>query len=187
MTTEEIAKYRRLAGSTNATASEMAKKKLKEAGVSLTEGKSEPESKPKAKKEKPAKEPKKKKPKAEVKMDGKNIEEFDCDELIAKVKARREKAKKSGKKSKSKPVMEKVSSHITTAITTAIKNIPAEDLKDDPKGMASKIDTLIENAKKFTASFKAVLGEDYDKNDAMQDFKDLEAMVDKLEAKYKKK
>lgn len=77
------------------------------------------------------------------KYKGKTVPELDdkdCEDLIKETQERRKKAAKAEKKSKSRPIIEKVTVPIVKAVKKVIENIPAADLKDDPKKELSMID-----------------------------------------------
>lgn len=127
------------------------------------------------------------KPKEIRKYKGKNIEELDeaeCDELRKEVAARRKKQSTSEKKSKSRPVIEKVASNFATAAKQIINNIPAADIKDDPKGEINKMQKVEAIFKKALADVRNVLGTDYDKETVDDEFAEVHKIIVELKKKY---
>lgn len=140
------------------------------------------------KKDKPAKSPKPAKPKSERKFNGKatkDLTDEECDELRRQVAKRREKAAKAEKKSKSKPVIEKIASNVATGVKQAIENVPASDIKDDPKGEIEKMERVEKLAKKFLSDLRGILGEDYDREAIEGEFKEIHTLIQGLKKKYK--
>ena len=143
----------------------------------------------KAKKEKPAKKSKTKPKNSQETgtFKGKKLTELDeaeCEELLAHIKERRESAKKSSHKSASKPVIEKIASHVAIAAKEAIENVPAADIKDDPKGEIKKMKAVAELARTFLTGLKSIMGSDYDKAAVDDEMKDLISVINKLAKKY---
>jgi hypothetical protein len=129
------------------------------------------------------------KPKPALKYKGKDLKiltKDECDELHKEVKERRQKQKKAEKKSKSKPVFEKIVKNVATAAKQAVKNVPAADLKDDPKGELNKMVQVEKLAKKFLSDLRAILGDDYDKDAIEGEFKEVHDLIKGLKTKYGK-
>ncbi len=136
--------------------------------------------------QKPAK-PSKTAKSGDRKYKGKNIKDLtaeECLEMQKEVAARRQKQKTAEKKSKSRPVIEKVASNFATAAKQIIENIPAADIKEDPKGMITKmqkVETVFKNA---ISEVRSILGEDFDKETVNDEFKDVHALIVELKKKY---
>ena len=128
-----------------------------------------------------------KKQKAVVKYKGKNVDDLSADECLEmqkEVAARRRNQAKAEKKSKSRPVIEKVASNFATAAKQIINNIPAADIKEDPKGMITKmqkVETVFKNA---ISEVRTILGDDFDKETINDEFKDVHALIIELKKKY---
>ncbi|HRG38747.1 MAG TPA: hypothetical protein PK289_09460 [Bacteroidia bacterium] len=140
----------------------------------------------KAKKVKAAKTPKPKKEKMVGTYKGKKLTDLDekeCDELLADIRTRREKATKSSAKSKSKPVVEKVAANVATAVKQAIDNVPAADID---KAKIEKFKKLEVAAKHFMDEMKSILGEDFDKESVKDEFKQITDLIEALRKKYTK-
>lgn len=123
------------------------------------------------------------KPKKQVepKADG---GEPDCDELLKRWTERRAKAKTSNKKRKTKPVFRKIASDVVDSVEKAIKNVPKTELKEKPKQILKKFDTLRASAEQFLKAFRGVLGDDYKTSDAEKELKDLEVLIKGIQKKY---
>ena len=117
---------------------------------------------------------------------GKNLgdlDDKDCDELLAEVAERRAAAKKSAKKSEKKPVIEKVSAPIVRGVEKAIKNIESDDLSAKK---IKQVKDAIEATKSFIQSLKTLLGEDYDAQAVTDEIKPLLELAKKIEEKFLK-
>lgn len=113
------------------------------------------------------------------------LDEIECNELIAHIQERREAAKKSEKKTKSRPVIEKIATPIVRAVKTAVENIPDKDIKDKPKTELSKIDKAIAATKRLLLmELKTILGDDFDKDTVDDELKELHALSKELHKKY---
>lgn len=112
-----------------------------------------------------------------------DLDEKDCEELLADIKARRAKALDSSAKSKSKPVIDKVAANVATAVKQAIDNVPAADID---KAKIEKFKKLEVAAKNFMAEMKSILGEDYDKESVQDEFKQITDLIEALRKKYTK-
>jgi len=123
------------------------------------------------------------KPKKQVepKADG---GEPDCDELLKRWTERRAKAKTSNKKRKTKPVFRKIASDVVDSVEKAIKNVPKAEIKEKPKQILKKFDTLRASAEQFLKAFRSVLGDDYKTSDADKELKDLEVLIKGIQKKY---
>ena len=151
-----------------------------------TADKKSPKAPKKAKKVKAAKVAKPKKEKLVNTYKGKkytDLDEKDREELIADIKARREKALTSSAKSKSKPVVDKVAANVATAVKQVIDNVPAADID---KAKIEKFKKLEVAAKNFMAEMKSILGEDYDKESVQDEFKQITDLIEALRKKYTK-
>lgn len=123
------------------------------------------------------------KPKKQVepKADG---GEPDCDELLKRWTERRAKAKTSNKKRKTKPVFRKIASDVVDSVEKAIKNVPKAELKEKPKQILKKFDTLRASAEQFLKAFRSVLGDDYKTSDSEKELKDLEVLIKGIQKRY---
>ena len=110
--------------------------------------------------------------------------EPDCDELLKRWTERRAKAKTSNKKRKTKPVFRKIASDVVDSVEKAIKNVPKTELKEKPKQILKKFDTLRASAEQFLKAFRGVLGDDYKTSDAEKELKDLEVLIKGIQKKY---
>ncbi len=110
--------------------------------------------------------------------------EPDCDELLKRWNERRAKAKTSNKKRKTKPVFRKIASDVVDSVEKAIKNVPKTELKEKPKQILKKFDTLRASAEQFLKAFRGVLGDDYKTSDAEKELKDLEVLIKGIQKKY---
>lgn len=113
-----------------------------------------------------------------------NAEDPDCDELISKFHQAKANRKKNAKKSAKISVSEKIGNDLADAVNKAIKNTPAEEIKDKPKVYIAKYERLEKVLEDAGKAFKAVLGEDFDKEDL---FKPLHDAIAKIIADIKKK
>lgn len=117
---------------------------------------------------------------------GKDVDQLDdkdCDELLAEIEERRAAAKKSAKKSAKKPVIEKVSEPIVRGVTKAIKSLEIDDLSD---AKIKRIKDAITATKSFIQSLKTLLGEEYDAETVTEEIKPLVDLAKKIEEKYLK-
>jgi len=123
------------------------------------------------------------KPKKQVepKADG---GEPDCDELLKRWTERRAKAKTSNKKRKTKPVFRKIASDVVDSVEKAIKNVPKAEIKEKPKQILKKFDTLRASAEQFLKAFRSVLGDDYKTSDSEKELKDLEVLIKGIQKRY---
>lgn len=138
------------------------------------------------KSDKEAKKPKQQKP-VKATYKGKNVKELNeenCKELLAENEARMKSSKASAKKSKSKPVIEKIASTVVRAAAKAIKNVPVEDIKDDPGHELGLMDKVIGATKKYLGELKTILGEDWDSAAITDEMKPLVDLVKDLRKKY---
>lgn len=194
----EIAEYKELLNDSTVPQDEkdFAKEEIKDLEAQLAKlGKKEPKkaaakkspkAPKKAKKVKAAKVAKPKKEKLVSTYKGKKfteLDEKDCEELLADIKARRAKALDSSAKSKSKPVIDKVAANVATAVKQAIDNVPAADID---KAKIEKFKKLEAAAKNFMAEMKSILGEDYDKESVQDEFKQITDLIEALRKKYTK-
>lgn len=132
------------------------------------------------------KEKKPAKPANEYKYKGKSIKELselECTELLAEIKARREKATKSSEKSKSKPVVEKVAANVATAVKQVIENVPAKDID---KTEIAKFKRIEKAAEAFVKEMKSILGSDWDKEAVQDEFAQITKLIEQLRKKYAK-
>lgn len=136
------------------------------------------------KKAKSKKEKKPAKPANEYKYKGKSIKELselECAELLAEIKARREKATKSSEKSKSKPVIEKVAANVAKAVKQAVENVPAKDID---KTEIAKFKRIEKAAEAFVTEMKSILGSDWDKEAVQDEFAQITKLIESLRKKY---
>ncbi len=136
---------------------------------------------------KPGKHNKPAKTKTTYKFKGKAVSDLDadeCAELQKQTAERRKKAAAAEKKSKSRPIIEKVTVPIVKAVKKAIENIPAADLKDDPKKELTMVDKAIAATKRFMIELKGIFGEDWDKEAVDGEMKDLHTLGKELHKKY---
>lgn len=132
------------------------------------------------------KEKKPAKPANEYKYKGKSIKELselECTELLAEIKARREKATKSSEKSKSKPVIEKVAANVAKAVKQAVENVPAKDID---KTEIAKFKRIEKAAEAFVKEMKSILGSDWDKEAVQDEFAQITKLIESLRKKYAK-
>ena len=126
-------------------------------------------------------------PKESIIFEGKTINEGDadyCEKLLSAWASRREKAKKASKKYRTEPVMRKVSRDVVDSVQKAIQNVPAAEIKDDPKAFAKDAINLETAAKAFLQAFRAILGSDYKKEEIDKEFAPLEALINGLVKKF---
>jgi hypothetical protein len=138
------------------------------------------------KKAKAAKAPKEKKPAPTYK--GKkltDLDEADCEELLASIKERRAAAKKSSKKSASKPVIEKIAGNIATAVKQAVETVTATEIKKNPKKENAKMKQFAMFIKKaFETAAKKFLGSDYKQGTVNNEFKPIFDLINEITKKY---
>ncbi len=185
---EKIDQYKAMLTSTNATVREAATKKLREAGVPLTD-------KP-VKVVKKAAPVKKKVPvvkKPSVKkvfiVDGKEINENDvnfCEKVLSAWKKRRKLAKTAASTYRTKSVMRIITEKVADTIEKAVNNVSAEEIKKNPKAFLSKVDKLEKSAVEFLNNFKEVLGVDFDKSEIKKEFDEFEKMIKSKVGSFKK-
>jgi hypothetical protein len=140
----------------------------------------------KVKKTKAKKDKKPAKPATTYQYKGKSIKdlsEMECDELLAEIKARREKATKSSEKSKSKPVIEKVAANVAKAVKQAVENVPAKDID---KTEIAKFKRIEKAAEAFVTEMKSILGADFDKESVKDEFAEITKLIESLRKKYAK-
>ncbi len=116
-------------------------------------------------------------------INGKKINEVDCQELYKLISERLESAKKSAKKSRTKPVIEKVAKNIEQAAAGAIKNIPAKKINADPEKWAKKIKLVYDASKKYALELKDILGEDYDSAAVIEELAPILKFAQEIEKK----
>lgn len=130
--------------------------------------------------------PKEKKPAATYK--GKkltDLDEADCEELLASIKERRAAAKKSSKKSASKPVIEKIAGNIATAVKQAVETVTATEIKKNPKKENAKMKQFAMFIKKaFETAAKKFLGSDYKQGAVNDEFKPIFDLINEITKKY---
>ena len=140
----------------------------------------------KVKKTKPKKDKKPAKPATTYQYKGKSdkdLSEMECNELLAEIKARREKATKSSEKSKSKPVIEKVAADVAKAVKQAVENVPAKDID---KTEIAKFKRIEKAAEAFVTEMKSILGADFDKESVKDEFAEITKLIESLRKKYAK-
>jgi hypothetical protein len=169
-------------GELKTSAGKTVKDKKQAVAIALSEsGKSK-----KAKKAKSPKTPKEKKPAATYK--GKkltDLDEADCEELLASIKERRAAAKKSNKKSASKPVIEKIAGNIATAVKQAVETVTATEIKKNPKKENAKMKEFAMFIKKaFETAAKKFLGSDYKQGAVNDEFKPIFDLINEITSKY---
>ena len=110
--------------------------------------------------------------------------EPDCDELLDKFKKAKANRKKSAKNAEKVSVSEKIGNDLADAVNKAIKNTPVSEIKEEPKVYIAKYERLEKVMKDVAVAFKAVLGDDFDKQDLL---KPLHEAVAKIISDIKKK
>lgn len=135
------------------------------------------------------KKPAKKKKKSGMKVGDKDLEDMDCDELIARAKARREQSRKNAGKHKTESVITRIAGDLSDAGLKAIKSVSVADIKEDPKAAVkafTKVSDIIEKAlTDIKTAMKPVL-ESKDMKLSVAAKKDMDD-IDKLIASIKKK
>ncbi len=112
------------------------------------------------------------------------LDENECAEMQKEVQARRKSQASAEKKSKSRPVIEKIAANVGTAARQAINNIPAEDLKANPKKEIGHMEKIEAATRTYLQQMKAILGDDWDKEAVEDELKDIHKLVTDLKKKY---
>jgi Txe/YoeB family toxin of Txe-Axe toxin-antitoxin module len=74
-------------------------------------------------------------------------------------------AKKAEKRHKTVSVAEQIGNNLAHAVSKVADNIPAADIKEDPKKYLGKFEKLEKDANEFLSSLRSLMGEDYDKEE----------------------
>jgi hypothetical protein len=169
----KIEKFIRLAKSTNAVASDVAKKELAKLGLDENGNPIGGAEKPSDKEPKKEKEPKKKSDKkkpsgrpSDIKLDaetitfkGKTYTLDDCQALFSAWKNKRKSQKESSEKSESKPITEKVLDKAETTIKQILNDKSAKKkIESDPKAAKKQLGSIELNLRRFLTSVEEFLG-----------------------------
>ncbi len=113
-----------------------------------------------------------------------DLDEKECEELLADIKARRKAAAESSEKSRSKPVIEKAARNVSQAVKHVIESVPAVEIKDNPKKVIDRMTKIADLAKKFLSDLRVILGEDYDREAVDDEIKEIKSLIAELRKKY---
>lgn len=128
---------------------------------------------------------KKAKPSAPKKDDP--YKHLSCEELREKHLARMEAVRKSERKHKTLSIAEQVGNNIAHAVSKVADNIPAADIKADPEKYLERFKNLERDANQFLGSTKALMGDDYDKDELTAPIKaTIGEFIKNIKAKYVK-
>lgn len=140
----------------------------------------------------PKKEKKAAKPKVEIVKKApkpkKNSELPSCDELEARWRKRKEAAKKAAKKHKTTSISERIGGDVAQAVKKIVDNIPAADIKANPKSYIAKFEKIETATKGFVDSLKSLLGDDFSRSEILEPFENMIGeFIKNVKAKYETK
>ncbi len=98
-----------------------------------------------------------------------DLDEAECKELLATLKAQREAAATSSEKSRAKPVIEKIAKNLATAVKQAVDDVPAKDAKKAKTYLKSAVSGI----KKVVDLLRKAIGDDTKKARVEAIFKEL--------------